>query len=49
MIENADGSQFPMDQPYFTSEQIAPEIIPTGQRMGYTGDSFPVTYIETSK
>lgn len=46
MIENADGSQVPMDQPYFTSEQIAPEIIPTGQRMGYTVDGFPVTYIE---
>lgn len=38
-----------MDQPYFTSEQIAPEIIPTGQRMGYTVDGFPVNYIETSK
>lgn len=25
MIENADGSQVPMDQPYFTSEQIAPD------------------------
>lgn len=48
MIENADGSQVPMDQPYFTAEQIAPEIIPTGQRMGYTVDSFPVTYIETT-
>lgn len=48
MIENADGSQFPMDQPYFTSEQIAPEIIPTGQRMTYTVDGFPVTYIATT-
>lgn len=48
MIENADGSQVPMDQPYFTSEQIAPEIIPTGQRMGYTVDGFPVTYTETT-
>lgn len=72
MIENADGNQVSMDQPYFTSEQIAPdtwkiqndgdycyllagdetknapEIIPTGQRMSYTVDSFPVTYIETT-
>lgn len=48
MIENADGSQVPMDQPYFTSEQIAPEIIPTGQRMTYTVDGFPVTYTETT-
>ena len=27
----------------------APETIPTGQRMTYTVDGFPVTYIETSK
>lgn len=26
----------------------APEIIPTGQRMSYTVDSFPVTYIATT-
>ena len=50
MIENADGKTLYQRGRVRPGDETknAPEIIPTGQRMGYTVDGFPVTYIETT-
>lgn len=50
MIENADGKTLYQRGRVRPGDETknAPEIIPTGQRMGYTIDGFPVTYIETT-
>nr|WP_304097355.1 hypothetical protein [Mitsuokella multacida] len=50
MIENADGKTLYQRGRVRPGDETknAPETIPTGQRMGYTVDGFPVTYIETT-
>lgn len=48
MIENADGKTLYQRGRVRPGDETknAPETIPTGQRMVYTIDGFPVTYIE---